>query len=485
MLKVIFAISNKGDFCSKDRVSLPWGRIPEDLRFFRSTTVGLGDNAVIMGKNTFASINHIPFPNRVNIVVSKTLYNDGNTLLDESKKYYITSSLDEAIKKARKLVTGDIFIIGGLEILREALTRPDIDYIYVTIISGRRIDLISEDSTIKFEYTTPASNVLKSRTLYECDEYSLLFHEFWNYTYTEEEKITGLIKNVLENGTKRDDRTGTGTVSLFAQTFRLDISEYFPLLTTKRVFWKGVVEELLWFLRGSTDTKELERVGVNIWKGNTSREFLDSHGLSNYREGELGPGYGFQWRSFGRKYYTLSEQEELRENGYTRESNSVRWVDQIAEAIRLLRTDKYSRRILVNAWNAADLEKMALPPCHYAFQFYVTPSENGDELSILVNMRSCDIFLGLPFNIASYALLTYIIANMVGMKPKEMVFMLGDAHIYTNHIDQCYRMLERPLRELPRLEVLHSKEKIEDYRIEDFLLMGYNPHPIIKGEMAV
>jgi dihydrofolate reductase/thymidylate synthase len=481
MLKIIFAISNKGDFCSRDRTSLPWGRVPEDLKFFRTLTVGQGNNAVIMGKNTFASIGHKPFPNRTNIVVSNTLYNDVNTISTSlSNTYYITPSLTEAIKKARKLVTGDVFIIGGLDILKEALHREDIDYIYVTIISGRRIDQIPDDSTIKFEYTTPASNILKSRTLYESDEYSLLFHEFWNYKLnSEEEKITGLIKNVLENGKKRIDRTSVGTIGLFAQTFRLDISTHFPLLTSKRVFWKGVVEELLWFLRGSSDTKELEEKGVNIWKGNTSREFLDSRGLTHYREGELGPGYGYQWRSFGKKYYTLDEERQLMCDGY--KQTEKRGVDQIAEVIRMLREDRYSRRILVSAWNVIELENMALPPCHYAFQFYA----DGDDLSILVNMRSCDIFLGLPFNIASYALLTYLIAKMVDMRPKEMVFMLGDAHIYSNHIEQCYKLLERPLRELPTVIIKEKKEKIEDYQFEDIELLNYNPHPIIKADMAV
>jgi len=489
MLKIIFAISNKGDFCSIDRTSLPWGRVPEDLKYFRNLTTGIGNNAVIMGKNTFASIGHKPFPNRTNIIVSKTLYNDINTIshsiTTKDQDYYIIPSLNEAIKKAKKLVTGDIFIIGGLDILREALHREDIDYIYVTIISGKRIDQISEGSTIKFEYITPASNILKSRTLYESDDYSLLFHEFWNHKVnSEEDKIIQLIKNVLENGKKRLDRTTIGTIGLFAQTFRLDISTHFPLLTSKRVFWKGVVEELLWFLRGSSDTKELEEKGVNIWKGNTSREFLDSRGLHHYREGELGPGYGYQWRSFGRKYYTLEEQHQLMCDGY--KQTEKRGVDQIEEVIRMLREDRYSRRILVNAWNAYELENMALPPCHYAFQFYVEEENLGTfNLSILVNMRSCDIFLGLPFNIASYALLTYMIAKMVDMKPKEMIFMLGDAHIYSNHIDQCYKMLERPLRELPTLRIKEKKERIEEYQFEDLELVNYNPHPIIKGEMAI
>jgi len=472
MLNVIFAISNKGDFCSLDRTCMPWGYIQEDMRYFKSMTLGNGDNALIMGRKTFESIGSKPLPGRKAIVISSTLSQADNICVAEN--------LEDAINIGRKLVQGNLFIIGGLDLIKEALARNDVDFIYITVISGKRIDKIDSTKTVKFDYITPQNNILKSRTLYESNDYTLAFHEFWNHKDdTEEMKYIDLVKRVLEDGDARIDRTSIGTISMFAQTLRLDISRYFPLLTSKRVYWKGVVEELLWFLSGSSDTKILERKGVNIWKGNTSRKFLDDRGLTKYREGELGPGYGWQWRSFGRAYYTLEQREMMEEDGY--KLINKRGVDQIIEAIRMLKEDPYSRRIIVNAWNAQDLEKMALPPCHYSFQFYV---QEEKKLSILVNMRSCDVFLGLPFNIASYALLTYIIAKMVDMEPNEMVFMLGDTHIYKNHIEQCHEQIERPLRELPTL-IRQKRDDIEEYTMEDFELVGYRPHSTIKADMAV
>ena len=290
---------------------------------------------------------------------------------------------------------------------------------------------------------------------------------------SEELKYLNLMRNILSNGVKRIDRTNTGTLSLFGQSFRLDVSNNFPLLTTKRVYWRGVVEELLFFISGKTDTTELEKKNVNIWKGNTSREFLDNRKLFNYKEGEYGPNYGYNWRSFGKQYIPLNERNNLEDYNDG--------IDQLDEAIKLIKNDPFSRRILVSAWNPKVLNEIPLPSCHYCYQFYV----NEDKLSILVNMRSCDIFLGLPFNIASYSLLLYMIAHITNKKPYEVVFMLGDAHIYLNHIDQCNEQLSRDIRDLPTLSFNRIITNIDDFKYEDIKLENYNPHSSIKAEMAI
>ncbi len=291
-----------------------------------------------------------------------------------------------------------------------------------------------------------------------------------------------LANYVLNNGKQRNDRTNVGTLSCFAQSFRIDVSEYFPLLTTKNVYWKGVAEELLWFISGSTDSKILESKKINIWKGNTSREFLDKAGLKDYKEGEIGPGYGYQWRNFNKVYIPIKEEKQLLENGFVdcREPG----IDQLQEAINLIKTEPTSRRILVSAWNPTQLKEMALPPCHFCYEFYVD-GENMERLSILVNMRSCDIFLGLPFNIASYSLLLYLVSHVTDKKPYEVIFMLGDAHIYLNHIDQIKQQLSRDKKTLPTLKIKRKVTNIDDFKFEDFELENYQPHPAIKAEMAV
>uniref|UniRef100_A0A8C7BFC1 Thymidylate synthase n=1 Tax=Neovison vison TaxID=452646 RepID=A0A8C7BFC1_NEOVI len=245
----------------------------------------------------------------------------------------------------------------------------------------------------------------------------------------------GQIEHILRCGVRKDDRTGTGTLSVFGMQARYSLRDEFPLLTTKRVFWKGVLEELLWFIKGSTNAKELSSKGVKIWDANGSRDFLDSLGFSNREEGDLGPVYGFQWRHFGAEYI-----------------------------------DKDS-----------DLPLMALPPCHALCQFYVV---NG-ELSCQLYQRSGDMGLGVPFNIASYALLTYMIAHITGLKPGDFVHTLGDAHIYLNHIEPLKMQLQREPRPFPKLKILRKVETIDDFKAEDFQIEGYSPHPTIKMEMAV
>ena len=247
-----------------------------------------------------------------------------------------------------------------------------------------------------------------------------------------------LLRYVMDKGVLRTDRTNTGTRSVFGTQMRFSLANgVIPLLTTKKVFWRGVVEELLWFIHGCTDGRVLKEKKVHIWDGNGSREFLDKVGLTDYEEDDLGPIYGFQWRHFGAEYIN-------RDADY-----SGQGVDQLQEVIHLLRTDPYNRRIMLSAWNPCALRKMALPPCHVLSQFYV---QNG-RLSCQMYQRSADMGLGVPFNIASYSLLTILLAHIVGLEPGEFVHVIGDTHVYINHEEALREQIEREPRPFPTVGI--------------------------------
>ena len=258
-----------------------------------------------------------------------------------------------------------------------------------------------------------------------------------------------LMEHVLKNGVKKEDRTGTGTLSVFGHQARYNLAEGFPLVTTKKLHLKSIIHELLWFLQGETNIKYLKDNGVTIWD-----EWADE-------EGNLGPVYGSQWRSWRGA------------NGET--------IDQISSVISQIKKNPDSRRLIVSAWNVAEIEKMALPPCHAFFQFYVADG----KLSCQLYQRSADIFLGVPFNIASYALLTMMIAQVTGLGYGDFVHTIGDAHLYLNHIDQTNLQLSRECRMLPQMKINPNVTNIFDFKYEDFSLVGYDPHPTIKAPIAV
>lgn len=343
----------------------------------------------------------------------------------------------------------------------------------------------------------------------------------------DERQYLDLIKEIIETGEKRDDRTGVGTLAVFGRTMRFSLRDgRFPLFTTKSTFFRGVVEELLWFLRGSTNAKELSAKGVHIWDDNGSREFLDSRGLHYREEGDLGPVYGFQWRHFGAEYVDMH-------TDYTGQG-----FDQLADCIHKIKNNPTDRRIIMSAWNPADLGSMALPPCHMFCQFFVSsaspsPSasdfsssssssstssssssltkvedevededkrkveekKTGDvggetsspkgELSCMMYQRSADMGLGVPFNVASYALLTCMVAHVCGLKPKEFIHVIGDAHVYLSHLGPLAIQLEREPLEFPRLYLNAEVTSIDDFEHKDFFLKGYKSHPKIYMPMAL
>jgi thymidylate synthase len=258
-----------------------------------------------------------------------------------------------------------------------------------------------------------------------------------------------LMRHVLDHGVKKEDRTGTGTVSVFGYQMRYNLEEGFPLLTTKKLHTKSIIHELLWFLKGDTNIKYLKDNGVRIWD-----EWADENG-------NLGPVYGYQWRSWP--------------------TPDGKHIDQITQVVEMIKKNPDSRRLIVSAWNVADINNMKLPPCHAFFQFYVA---NG-KLSCQLYQRSADIFLGVPFNIASYAILTMMVAQVCGLGLGDFVHTLGDAHLYSNHIEQAQLQLTRDLRPLPTMKINPEVKSIFDFKIEDFTLENYDPHPHIKAEVAV
>ncbi len=284
-----------------------------------------------------------------------------------------------------------------------------------------------------------------------------------------------LLQHILKNGTDRSDRTSTGTISTFGYQMRFDLSEGFPLLTTKKVHFKSIVHELLWFITGSTNIRPLVQNDVRIWNewpyekfrksdeynNETLQEFVDrikNDELFAQKYGDLGPVYGKQWRNF---------------NG----------VDQLSILIEGIKKNPFSRRHIINAWNPAELENMALPPCHMMMQFYV--SSDNKKLSCQLYQRSADVFLGVPFNIASYALLTHLIAQVCGLEVGEFVHSFGDVHIYKYHLEQVNTQLHRDFRPLPKLVLNPEITHIEDFKYEDITLVGYNPHPLISAKVSV
>jgi thymidylate synthase len=293
---------------------------------------------------------------------------------------------------------------------------------------------------------------------------------------TEEQMYLDMMNEVRCMGHVKDDRTHVGVRSLFGKSLKFSLkNNRLPLLTTKRVFFKGIAKELLWFLKGSSHNKSLQEDGIHIWDGNGSRDFLDRNGLTHYEEGELGPIYGYQWRSWGKPYRMDSVKQS-------------EGIDQIQQIIHTIRTNPTDRRMILSAWNVSQIDEMALPPCHMMAQFYVHFDENNEKhLSCSMYQRSADIFLGVPFNIASYALLTHMLAHVTGCKAHELVMFFGDTHLYQNHTEQADIQLARytECKAFPVIRFNPEKQNIDDFTYDDFSLIGYTCCDGIQAPMAV
>lgn len=475
----------------------------EDLAFFKTiTTQGrpvhskVPINVVVMGRKTWYSIpqKQRPLKGRLNLVLTNDeellklspfpiAWRLGGQKCMKKNLYFLKKS--QFIDFYKK-TNANVFVIGGEQVYKLFLNHPLLrpDTAYLTEFSGVSFDDLTPDSFMPHlncsyrligvsEKKEVANSPLRFR--------HLIYKRFADCV-KDEVKYLELCSTVLQEGSMRQERTGVGTISSFGHQLRFDISTSIPLLTTKRVPWKHCIEELLWFMRGDTDAGILKNKGINIWNGNTSREFLDARGLHAYDEGIMGPGYGWQWRFYGAKYcQAFADTSKI-------DTSKVGGVDQLQAIINQLRTDPFSRRIMLCSWNPIDTDKMALPPCHFSCQFYCEIDSQGERhLSCHFTMRSNDLGCGFSFNVFSYAVLTYIIAAQCNMRPKTLVYTVGDAHIYTTHVQQLEEQMKRTPRPFPQL-LLNNDVRTKDIRsitIDDFELVGYFPHPSLKMAMAV
>ena len=288
----------------------------------------------------------------------------------------------------------------------------------------------------------------------------------------QEEQYLNLLREILERGTWEEGRNGR-TKSVFGHSMRFSLQNgQIPILTTKKTAWKSCLKELLWFIRGDTDTKILQNQNVHIWDGNTTREFLDSRGLQHYREGLIGPGYGFQWRHFNAAYNA--------DTGSPRDETGIDQLNQIVEALKDP-AQRTSRRLIMTAWNPLQLNEMALPPCHIMCQFNV---HDGNKLSCAMYQRSCDVPLGSPFNIASYSFLTHLLAKHCGLEAYDFVYFMGNCHIYEDHIEPMRTQIERKPFEFPTIEIKTLRDNINEYEIDDFVINGYQSGEQIRMNMV-
>lgn len=449
---------------------LPW-KLPSDMKHFSRVTTEAPENtknAVVMGRKTWDSIppKFRPLPGRTNVVLTSRPQD-----LDFPKDVLTVPSLAEAWQQLASIDNlGHIFVIGGAQVYQEAILK---NYVHKVILTQVQTPEDMSFDTFFPELDQNEWNLQPQDPNTETQDNGL--------TYTiqtlvrqnrEEQQYLDLIRKILKDGAVRGDRTGTGTKSLFGAQMRFNLRHgTLPLLTTKRVFWRGVAEELLWFISGSTNANTLTEKDIHIWDGNASKEFLESRGLGHREQGDLGPVYGFQWRHFGAQYTDMHAD-------YTGQG-----VDQLQECIHKIIHNPEDRRIILSAWNPQALNEMALPPCHMMCQFYVDTNKN--ELSCHMYQRSADMGLGVPFNIASYALLTHLIAQVTGRNPGELVHTLGDAHVYLNHIQPLQEQLQRTPKPFPKLYINPDKKNIDDFVYEDLQVIGYNPLKSIPMKMAV
>lgn len=462
--------------------TLPW-HYKEDLSHFSKITTTTTDpnkiNAVIMGRNTWESLpeKYRPLPKRMNIVLSRKdlIYHmamdpNTNNMFFSYDDYHVCTSLNKTLEVlAKNPNIEQAFVIGGQQVYEEGISRCD--KIYLTEIDDTKKPFECDRFFPEIPMYYRVVEKLQSKTS------PLIFKTYQDLRHknSEEMQYMNLLTEIMEKGEERIDRTGTGTIGLFGKQLTFDLrDDVLPLLTTKRVWYKGVIEELLFFLRGDHDNKKLQAKGVHIWDGNTSREYLDKYNKQHIETDDLGLAYGVQWRAAGAPLKGINA--DYRGKG----------IDQIQYCIDLIRNNPKSRRILFHAWNVQQLNDMSLVPCHLMYQFYVSQEEG--TLSCMMTQRSVDVFLGLSFNIASVATLTRLIAKVCNLKPGKIVLNLGDTHIYKNHLEQVKEQLDRPTLYFPKLKIipeLNSIEDIEKLAYEDFELEGYYPLPAIKAKMAI
>ena len=469
---IIVATANNNVIGFKNK--LPWD-YPEDLRYFRNITISQGKkNILLMGYNTWKSINR-SLANRLMIVLTTRNLEE----LKNQEDVRFVSDFNDTLSMIADLLHrpeyNELFVIGGQKVYNYFMENGFIfnrgDLFIINKIYLTRINKDYQGDTFFQQIDSKKYYIESARRSDKYDEITYLVYNRYNADQKHGEMgYLDLVSNVIKNGIHSDDRTGTGTVSLFGTQTKYDLSKGFPLLTTKKMFVRGIIEELLWFLRGDTDNRKLQAKGVHIWDGNTSREFLDNLGFRDREEGDGGPIYGFNFRHYGADYIDCNT--DYRNRG----------IDQVKEALRLIREEPSSRRIIINLWDPTKLSEMVLPPCHMVYQFRVY----NNRLSCMLYQRSGDIGLGVPFNIASASLMTHLFAHLSGLETGELIHTIADAHIYSDHIEVLKEQLEREPYAFPILKIADRDQKeIEDFEFEDFQILGYESHPILKMKMAV
>ena len=445
---------------------IPW-RFKEETKYFKKITTLVRNNnkknCIIMGRKTYESIpiQYRPLKDRINIIISTTMKSDDNILV-----YKNINDVLNYVKKNKKRIE-KTFVIGGENIYKEFLNRGLVTEIYETVITDKY-------ECDKFFPEFNNYKLLKTKSLKLIDEKTklpkkLVFNKY-RIINKEENNYLSLMRKIMNEGIERIDRTGVGTISLFSETLKYDISDgKLPLLTTKSVPFKFIVEELLWFISGKTDSNILKGKKIPIWNGNTTREFLDKRGLEHLPVGDIGAGYGFQLRHFNAEYITCKE--DYKGKG----------VDQLKYVIDLLKNNPTSRRILFSYWNPEQLNIAALPPCHLVYQFYVNPYTK--EISCCLYQRSSDYFLANNYNAVSAIILTHMLGQVCGYKPKEFTHFMADTHIYLNHLEQCNEQLKRVPCVQPRIKLNTNIKNIEEFTYKDFKLINYYPHDKIRGKM--
>jgi dihydrofolate reductase / thymidylate synthase len=458
-------------------------KIPSDMQWFKEKTSYINllkqKNIILMGRKTFESLpNKKPLKDRLNIVISSNADKLKKTYKYTGLKFF--KSIDDSLNYCDKNNENfnNLYVCGGGKIYEHFIKNDLLDHIYINQIVEPNLNIgdVFFPEICKKKYNLNSSTKIiydkKGVLIGENIKYGIKYEPqiYSRYQNSEEQRYLNLLKEVSILGNERKSRNSI-TYSKFG--LHLDFclqNRTFPLLTTKKVHFKSVVHELLWFLSGKTNIEYLKKNKVNIWDKNTSVEFLKKNNL-DYKDGETGPIYGFQWRHFNARY--LGDTTDYTGKG----------VDQIQNVIDLINNEPMSRRIFMSAWNPCQLDEMCLPPCHVSYQFYVTYNERNEKLlSCMMYQRSGDLFLGIPFNIASTALLTYLIGNITNCIPDKIYITIGDAHVYENHLVSVKEQLNRKSFRFPTIKI-KKKKNINDFEINDIELIGYNSHDKIKADM--
>ena len=483
-MNIIVAYCKKNNGIGFDN-KIPW-LLKNDLKNFQQITSktfkDYTKNLVVMGRKTWESIpdKHKPLKNRINIVLTRNkdikLKYDIESYKDTHVKYDFNEIL-EVVKLNKNFNISNIFIIGGETLYKMALESKEVSKIYVTEIyenfdCDTFFPKIDEN---KFKRTYISKFYCESNIYYRYLEYVPITNQsIKTWKNVEEETYLKTLKNIITNGIETNDRTGVGTYSVFGEKFTYNLEDTFPALTTKKIFLRGVFEELMLYLNGKTDNSILNDKNIHIWDGNTSREFLDNRGLNRYPVGDMGETYGFNFRHYGGFY------------GSCHDDNKGKGFDQLEYVLYLIKNDPNSRRIIINLWNPATMNKAALPACLCFYQFYV--DTKNKKLNLQIYIRSSDYFLANNWNTLTGAFLVNMICNLkdINLTPGKLTVITGDTHIYKNHIEQVNENLTRTPRPFPKLLFTFGpKDSIYDYVYEDIKLIDYCPYKNIKAPMAV